>query len=365
MALRQAETGTTAAEICRKLQITEATFYRCKKKFGGPGVPELGNSASSGRRNGRRERLVADLSVDKEILQEALRRNGEPGAAEGRGDVGAAGLPALPASGDPGALRVPRSSVRYQSIKAPREPLRVRVREIAAARVSYGHRQVHTLLRREGWPVNHKLVYRLCREEGLTLRRKRPRRRRRAARREQRQATARPSERWAMDFTVRRAPPIGGQTVWVLAVIDVHARECTALQSGCGFRSEQVAGILADAGAKQEALPDLISVDNGTEFTSKALDHWAYWNRVKLDFSRPGKPTDNAHIEAFNSVLRRECLSQHWVIDLEDAQRVLDRWRTDYSNFRPHGSFARSTPADFAAGALFARGSEKLENSRL
>ena len=261
------------------------------------------------------------------------------------------------------ALGVSRSSVRYRSQKTPREPLRARIREIAAARVSYGYRQVHTLLRREGWPVNHKLVYRLYREEGLTIRRKRPRRRRSAVRREQRQVTSRPNERWAMDFVHDTLS--GGQTVRVLTVIDVHTRECLALQSGRGFRGEQVAGILADTGAKREALPDLISVDNGTEFTSKALDHWAYWNRVKLDFSRPGRPTDNAHIEAFNSVLRRECLSQHWFIDLEDAQQVLDRWRADYNNFRPHGSLARSTPADFAAGALLTPGPQKLENSRL
>ncbi len=260
------------------------------------------------------------------------------------------------------ALGVSRSSVRYRSIKAPREALRARIREIAAARVSYGYRQVHTLLRREGWPVNHKLIYRLYREEGLTLRRKRPRRRRSAVRREHRRVTSRPNERWAMDFVHDTLS--GGQTVRVLAVIDVHTRECIVLQSGRGFRGEQVAGILADAGAEREALPDLISVDNGTEFTSKALDHWAYWNRVKLDFSRPGKPTDNAHVEAFNSVLRRECLSQHWFIDLEDAQRVLDRWRADYNNFRPHGSLARSTPADFAAGALLTPGPEELENSR-
>jgi len=154
-----------------------------------------------------------------------------------------------------------------------------------------------------------------------------------------------------------------GCTVRVLTVLDVYTRECVALQAGRGFRGENVAQTLSDAGAKRAALPEVISVDNGTEFTSKSLDHWAYWNRVRLDFSRPGKPTDNAHIEAFNSVLRRECLSQHWFIDLEDAQRVLDRWRADYNNFRPHGSLARSTPADFAAGVLFTQGPEKLEKS--
>ncbi len=100
----------------------------------------------------------------------------------------------------------------------------------------------------------------------------------------------------------------------------------------------------------------------GTEFTSKALDHWAYWNKVKLSFSRPGKPGDNPHIEAFNSLVRRECLSQHWFIDLKDAQEVLDRWRLDYNTVRPHGSLQRSTPAHFGAGVPFTPGPERLRN---
>jgi putative transposase len=97
----------------------------------------------------------------------------------------------------------------------------------------------------------------------------------------------------------------------------------------------------------------------GTEFTSKALDHWAYWNKVELNFSRPGKPGDNAHIEAFNSVVRRECLSQHWFLDLEDAQGELDRWRLDYNTVRPHGSLRRSTPAQIGAGAPLTQGPER------
>lgn len=240
---------------------------------------------------------------------------------------------------------------------------RARIREISGARIGCGYRQIHTLLRREGWRVNHKLVYRLYREEGLCLRRRRPRRRRSAVRRQRTPLPGRPNERWAMDFVHDTLS--GGRTLRVLAVLDVHTRECVALRAGCGFKGEDVAAILSEVGAERSALPELISVDNGTEFTSKSLDHWAYWNRVRLDFSRPGKPTDNAHIEAFNSVLRRECLSQHWLVDLEDAQRVLDRWRADYNNFRPHGSLARSTPAEFAAGAHWTTGPEQLENLQI
>lgn len=252
------------------------------------------------------------------------------------------------------AVGAARSSIRYKSVKAPREPLRRRIREVAEARTSWGYRQVHTILLREGWQVNHKLVYRLYREEGLTLRRKRPKRRRMAMERTEVRKTTRPNERWAMDFV--HDATASGRGLRVFAAVDVHTRECVALQVARKFTGEDVAGILSDAGAERSGLPDVISVDQGTEFTSKSLDHWGYWNRVRLDFSRPGKPTDNAFAEAFNSLLRRECLSQHYFIDEEDAQRILDRWRADYNNFRPHGSLARSTPAAFAASALDTQG---------
>ena len=258
-------------------------------------------------------------------------------------------------------LGVARSTVRYRSVRRSDDILRRRLRELAGVRVSYGYRQLHTLLRREGWPVNAKRVYRLYREEGLVLRRKRPKRRRSAAIREQSCAPSRANERWAMDFVHDTLS--GGGRMRVLAVIDVYTRECVALRAGRGFRGDDVVRILTEA-CKQRGgvLPEVISVDNGTEFTSRALDHWAYWNKVKLDFSRPGKPTDNAYIEAFNSILRRECLSQHCHIDLDDAERSLRRWKEEYNNFRPHGSLDRSTPADFAAVAPFTQDPDQLEN---
>ena len=135
-----------------------------------------------------------------------------------------------------------------------------------------------------------------------------------------------------------------------------------ALVPQISFRAEDVCRILSEAGERRGKLPELISVDNGTEFTSKALDHWAYWNRVRLDFSRPGKPTDNAHIEAFNGSLRRECLSQHWFLDLDDARGILSRWREDYNNVRPHSSLGHLPPVHFRAGGAFTPAPERLEN---
>ncbi len=96
--------------------------------------------------------------------------------------------------------------------------------------------------------------------------------------------------------------------------------------------------------------PSRIRVDNGTEFTSNALHHWAYWNRAQLDFSRPGEPVDNAFCEGFNASVRPECLSQHWFASLEDAQATLDSWREDYNNHRPHSSLGQLSPARYRAG---------------
>lgn len=167
--------------------------------------------------------------------------------------------------------------------------------------------------------MNRKLIERMYREEGLTLKRKKPKRRRSAVRRERGAPATAVNERWAIGIVHDTLS--NGRTVRVLTILDVFSRECVALMAGVGFRGEDVGCILSAVGEKRGSLPKVISVDNGTEFTSGGLDHWAYWNRVKLGFSRPGKPTDNPFIEAFNGGLRRECLSQHWFIDLRDALR--------------------------------------------
>lgn len=253
-----------------------------------------------------------------------------------------------------------RTAVRYPSVRPGRDVLRQRLRELAAARVSWGYRRLHVLLQREGWGVNHKLVYRLYREERLVLKRRRPKKRKSATPREGRPPLGAENERWAMDFV--HDVLAGGRALRILTVVDVFTRECVTLVARVSFRGEDVARILSEAGERRGQLPGMISVDNGTEFTSKALDHWAYWNQVRLDFSRPGKPTDNAHIEAFNGSLRRECLSQHWFMDLEEARRTLEAWRADYNNVRPHKSLGQLPPAHFRPGGAFTPTPERLKN---
>jgi putative transposase len=249
------------------------------------------------------------------------------------------------------ATGVGRSLIRYRSVRPSHEPLRRRLHELAQTRVRWGYRQLHVLLGREGWRVNHKQVYRLYREEGLSMRRRSPKRRRSAVVRTALPTASQPNEHWAMDFM--HDTLADGRSIRVWTMIDLFTRECLALEVASTFRGSDVAEHLAACGQDRGQLPTHISVDNGTEFTSKTLDAWGYWNHVQLDFSRPGRPSDNPFIGSFNASVRRECPSQHWFIDLADARRTLDQWKEDYNNTRPHTSLAKRTPTEFRVSHSF------------
>jgi putative transposase len=245
---------------------------------------------------------------------------------------------------------VSRRLVWYRSRRPDDAHLRRRLHELAAVRVAFGSRRLHILLRRDGLRVNYKKVHRIYVEEGLQLKPRRRRRRRSATLRMQRPAVLAANQRWAMDFM--HDTLVTGAKVRVFTLIDLWRRECLALRIAPRFSGNDVGAILAEVGDRRPLAP-VIQCDNGTEFTSTALDHWAYWNKVQLDFSRPGKPVDNSLCEAFNGTLRRECLSQHWFASLEEAQALLDTWRTDYNNDRPHGSLGDATPASIPGAGTY------------
>ena len=242
-------------------------------------------------------------------------------------------------------LGFPRSTHRYQSVADPQEALRIRLRDLATSRVGYGYRRLHILLRREGWMINEKRVLRLYREEGLALRSRTPRRRVSCKRREGRSQTTSVNERWSMDFMSDEL--YDGSRIRVLTLVDNHSRESLALHVARRIRGRNVVEIL-QAVAKHRGHPEVIQVDNGPEFLSKDVDFWAYFNGVKLDFSRPGKPTDNAVVESFNGRLRQECLNAHWFMSLGDAQKKVDAWRWDYNHRRPHSALGGEAPSEFA-----------------
>ncbi len=246
------------------------------------------------------------------------------------------------------ALAFDRSSVRYHSVKADQTPLIMRIRDLARTRMRYGYFRLYILLRREGWKVNHKRVHRLYREDGLSLRLRRPRRHVSAARRDRQPAATAPNQLWSMDFVSDAL--FDGRRLRALTVVDAYTREALAIDVDQGIRGEQVVEAMTRIAAIRGA-PRAIRVDNGPEFISKALDRWAYENGVVLDFSRPGKPTDNAFVESFNGRFRDECLNTHWFLSLADARAKIATWRRHYNESRPHTSLGWMTPKEFALSA--------------
>lgn len=242
-----------------------------------------------------------------------------------------------------GLVGISRSSCRYQGTERDDGPLRDRLRELAAERRRFGYRRLHVLLRREGWVVNHKLVHRIYREEGLAVRR---RGRKRVARE---RCTAppptAPNQRWALDFVSDALAT--GRKLRLLTVEDPFSREALEIEVDTSLSGVRVARVLDRLVVERGAAPQTITLDNGPELTSKALDQWAYQHSVDLDFIEPGKPVQNAYIESFNGRLRDECLNEHWFISLSEARRIVEEWRIDYNRERPHSSLGNLTPEEF------------------
>jgi putative transposase len=246
-------------------------------------------------------------------------------------------------------LSAPRATFYYRSRKAEQAPLRQRIKEIAVIRVRYGYRRIHTLLQREGWAVNHKRVYRLYCLEGLQMRHKPPRRRVSAKLREGRTNATHPNQVWSMDFMADEL--FDGRRLRLLTIVDNVSRVSPCIGVGFSYKGYDVVSSLNLAVAHY-GVPECIRVDNGPEFISKEVDLWAYAQGVVLDFSRPGKPTDNAFIESFNSRFRQECLNEHWFLSLEDAKEKIEAWRGHYNEQRPHSSLGYLSPLECLSGAL-------------
>lgn len=245
-------------------------------------------------------------------------------------------------------VRISRSVCRYQSIRDSHDAIRLRMKELAKVRVRYGYRRLHILLRREGHQVNKKLIYRLYREEGLQLRSKRPRRRKMSATRRERALVTARNQAWAMDFVADQLAD--GRKLRCLTVVDVFTREALAIVVGSRLRAEDVVATCNAIRAERGA-PERIFVDNGSEFSGRMLDLWAFHHHVTLDFSRPGKPTDNAVCESFNGSFRDECLNTHWFTNLDDARKQIEAWRLDFNESRPHMALNGASPTEYARQA--------------
>ena len=193
-----------------------------------------------------------------------------------------------------------------------------------------------------------KRTRRLYNELGLQLRNKTPKRRVKAKPRQDRQEITHSNQVWAMDFVHDQLAT--GKKLRILTIVDTHSRYSPATDPRFSYRGEDVVKTLEQV-CRKVGYPKTIRVDNGSEFISKDLDLWAYMNAVTLDFSRPGKPTDNAYIESFNGKFRIECLNQHWFMTLDDARQKMEDWRVDYNEVRPHSAIGNKPPISLMNGS--------------
>ena len=225
--------------------------------------------------------------------------------------------------------------MNHQSRRDPQHALRVRLRELAASRVRFGYRRLTVMLRREGWAVNAKRIYRLYTEDGLAVRTKVRKKIARRARVPALRAT-RPNEKWSMDFVAARL--LDGRWFRVLTVVDQFTRECVLLLADSSLTGHKVALALSQVIAERGAP----SLDHGRQRHGVSLAR--RWRRghisigVQLDFIRPGRPVENSYIESFNGRLRDECLNVEVFFALSDVRDKLERWRQDYNQVRPHSS---------------------------
>jgi len=238
---------------------------------------------------------------------------------------------------------IDHSTLRYQARRADDQPVRQRLRELAAVRRRFGYRRLGWLLVREGYRMNHKKLYRLYHEEKLMVRR-RGGRKRALGTRAPMLLPERLNQRWSLDFIADTLSD--GRRFRILCVVDDFSRECLACVVDTSLSGVRVVRELERL-TGERATPQVIVSDNGSELTSVAILRWVP-GRVAWHYIEPGKPVQNAFIESFNSRLRDECLNEHLFDSLAEARQIIEAWRLDYNHARPHSSLGTLTPSEFA-----------------
>ncbi len=237
-----------------------------------------------------------------------------------------------------------RKMIRYRSRRPPETELRARLHELANHRRRFGYRRLYILLRDEGEPSGINRIYRLYREEGLAVR-KRKTRRKAIGTRAPILVEARPNARWSLDFVHDQLA--GGRRFRILNVVDDVTRECLAAIPDTSISGKRVARELTTL-IERRGKPRMIVSDNGTEFTSNAILGWSKEYQVEWHYIAPGKPMQNGYIESFNGRMRDELLNESLFLDLNQARQMIAVWVADYNTTRPHSSLGYKTPAAYA-----------------
>ncbi|MCH7640270.1 MAG: IS3 family transposase [Bacteroidetes bacterium] len=347
--LREAEVelakGQTTPVVCKKLGISDQTYYRWRKEYGGLRVDQAKRFKQLEQENARLKKLVADLSLDNSILKEvsfgkllspARRRRAVEHVRE-----------TLRVS-ERRACRVleqARTTQRHRPEPSlDEERLVTQMIEWATRYGRYGYRRITGLLRWDGWRVNHKRIERLWRREGLKVPKKQPKRGRLWLG-DGSCIRLRPEHRnhvWAYDFIADRTRD--GRPLKMLTIVDEHTRECLAIEVGRQMKSIDVLQVLADLFI-EHGTPEYLRSDNGPEFTAGLIREWL--NRVDVDtlFIEPGSPWENGYVESFNGKFRDEFLDREILYTLQEAKVLIERWRKEYNTIRPHSSLGYRPPA--------------------
>jgi len=249
-----------------------------------------------------------------------------------------------------GLLDMDRTSFRYRSTRGDDAELRARMRALAAERRRFGYRRLRWLLEREGVRMNHKRFRRLYAEEKLQVQRRRGRRRAIGVRAPLVLPQG-PNQRWSLDFVADQLTT--GRRFRILTVVDDFTKECLATVPDTSMTGRRLVAEL-DRLVERRGKPLSIVSDNGGEMTSRAVLQWTMETGIDWHYIAPGKPTQNAFIESFNSKLRDECLNENLFGSLVDAIETIEAWRVDYNTARPHSSIDNQTPAAFAAASVLA-----------
>ncbi|MFZ3326758.1 MAG: IS3 family transposase [Methylocella sp.] len=342
--LREHEAGAKTADLARKHGVSEATLYNWKAKYGGMDVSDAKRLRSLEDENRKLKKLLAESMLDQAALKELLNKKMVGPAAKREAVAHLRNALQMSERRACNLIAADRKMIRYRSRRSPDLDLRARLRDLANQRRRFGYRRLFILLREQGEPSGVNRIYRLYREEGLTVR-KRKARRRAVGTRTPILVEAKVNARWSLDFVHDQFAL--GRRFRILNIVDDVTRECLAAIPDTSISGKRVARELMALIAVR-GKPGMIVSDNGTEFTSNAILGWAKDQRVEWHYIAPGRPMQNGYIESFNGRMRDELLNESLFINLDQTRQLIGAWVADYNTARPHSSLGYKTPAAYA-----------------
>ncbi|MFA6043893.1 MAG: IS3 family transposase [Phycisphaerales bacterium] len=337
--------GMAVKQVCRQIGVTDKTYYRWRREYGGLKVDQAKRMKELEGENARLKRIVANQAIDMAILKEVA--NGKLLSPSRRRTAVEHVVDHFCVS-QRRACRVlhqPRSTQRHAvAVRDDEDALTKDIVELASSYGRYGYRRVTMMLRHSGWAVNHKRVERVWRREGLKVPKKQPKRGRLWLN-DGRCVRWRPEHKdhvWAYDFVTGRTHD--GRAFKMLVIVDEYTRECLAIDVARNLTSDDVMERLCWL-MTTRGVPRHVRSDNGPEFTAKAVREWLGRVGVQTLFIEPGSPWENGYVESLNGKLRDELLRGEIFYSLQEAKVIIEMWRTHYNTVRPHSSLGYRPPA--------------------